>query len=188
MSIDLLTLFSALLEQYVPHLTVRGDQARGQCPIHHGDNPQAFSANLARGVWQCHACGAKGGVIAFARAVGAPLPNRKDNAPLSPSHTVRHSLATAVEAEYRAWKLEKWTDISQQVLAAQSVVESLLACRRFALSDAEAETLTKTIGACRNDLAHLIEQMDRYAPNPKVDDADVQREWLEMQCLFDQKI
>lgn len=178
---DLLSLFPDLLSRHVPKLTVRGDQARRQCPIHHGNNPHAFSASLSKGVWQCHACGAKGGVLAFAKAIGAPLPNRKNYTPSSISHTVRHSLATAVEAEYRAWKLEKWTDISQQVLAAQSVVESLLACRRFALSDAEAETLTKTIGACRNDLAHLIDQMDRYAPNPKIDDADVQREWLEMQ-------
>lgn len=178
---DLLALFPALLEQYVPHLTVRGDQARGQCPIHHGDNPQAFSASLSKGVWQCHACGAKGGVVAFAKAVGAPLPNRTNNAPLSPSHTVRHSLATAVEAEYRAWKIEKWTDISQQVLAAQSVIESLLACRRFSLSDTEAETLGRTISAWYDDLAHLIDQMDRYAPNPKIDDTAIQREWLEMQ-------
>lgn len=178
---DLLALFPDLLARHVPHLTIRGDQARGCCPVHHGDNPQAFSASLSKGVWRCHACGAKGGVVAFARAVGAPLSNRTNYAPLSPSHTVRHSLATAVDAEYREWKLEKWTDISQQVLAVQSVVESLLACRRFALSDDEAETLTKTIGACRDDLAHLIDQMDRYAPNPKIDDADVQREWLENQ-------
>jgi ribosomal protein L37AE/L43A len=178
---DLLALFPDLLARHVPKLIIKGDQARGQCPIHHGDNPQAFSANLSKGVWQCHACGAKGGAVAFARAVGAPLPNRTNNAPLSPSHTVRQSLASAVEAEYRAWKLEKWTDISQQVLAAQSVVESLLACRRFALSDAEAETLGKTISAWYDDLAQLTDQMDRYTPNPKIDDADVQQEWLEMQ-------
>lgn len=37
--------------------------ARTTCPFHGGDNPSAFSVNLATGSFYCHACGVKGGDI-----------------------------------------------------------------------------------------------------------------------------
>jgi hypothetical protein len=35
------------------------------CPLHHGDNPTAFSVNLNTGAFYCHACGAKGDMLSF---------------------------------------------------------------------------------------------------------------------------
>ncbi len=177
---DLLALFPDLLTRHVPRLTVRGDQARGCCPVHKGDNPQAFSANLSKGVWQCHACGARGGVVAFARAVGAPLPSR-NYFPLPTSQQVRNSLATAVEAEYRAWKLEQWLDKNEQISAAEGVIQSLEACTRFTLSDTEGQRLADLLSHWYAELDALCQEVDMYSPNPKIDDADVQREWLKMQ-------
>lgn len=41
---------------------------RSRCPLHGGDNPTSFSANLETGGFYCHACGAKGGdVLEFLR-------------------------------------------------------------------------------------------------------------------------
>lgn len=178
---NLLALFPSLLARHVPKLTIKGDQARGCCPIHDGDNPHAFSASLSKGVWKCHACGAHGGVAAFADAVGEPLPNRKNRAPLSPSHTVRHSLATAVAAEYRAWKLEKWLDKNEHIREAEGVIQSLEGCTRWTLSAEDGQRLADLLSHWYAELDALCLEVDRYTPNPKIDDTDVQREWLEMQ-------
>src|ERR1043166_525504 len=45
------------------------DQYRGCCPIHHGDGRDAFPVNLARNVFHCFACGAKGTVLDFVAAM-----------------------------------------------------------------------------------------------------------------------
>jgi hypothetical protein len=39
--------------------------ARTTCPLHHGDNPTAFSVNLNTGAFCCHACGEKGDMVSF---------------------------------------------------------------------------------------------------------------------------
>jgi len=46
-----------------------GDQYRGRCPIHQGEGPEAFHANLARNVFHCFACGAGGNVLDFVAAM-----------------------------------------------------------------------------------------------------------------------
>ena len=52
------------LHGYRPR-TIRGDQARGGCPLHGSKSlrSRSFSINLARGAWQCFKCGEKGGIF-----------------------------------------------------------------------------------------------------------------------------
>ena len=45
------------------------DQYRGRCPIHRGEGPDAFHANMARNVFHCFACGAGGTVLDFVAAM-----------------------------------------------------------------------------------------------------------------------
>lgn len=167
-------------KRHLPRLTIRGDRARGCCPVHQGDNPQSFSADLSKGVWSCFACGAQGGVVAFARAVGASLPDRNIS-PLPTSQRVRQSLATAVEAEYHAWKLEQWLDKNEQIRAAEGVITSLEACTRFALSAEEGQRLADLLSHWYAELDALVLEIDRYAPNPKINDARMQEEWIATQ-------
>jgi DNA primase len=44
-----------ILQRYGVLETLRGsgDSRRGKCPIHQGTNPDQFSVNLAKGVWNC---------------------------------------------------------------------------------------------------------------------------------------
>ena len=51
-------------------LRTTGDTLRGPCPLHGGDNPTAFSANLVRGLWRCFTgqCGA-GDVVELVRRI-----------------------------------------------------------------------------------------------------------------------
>lgn len=64
--------FSELFKYYRVELKVKGDRATGFCPLpghprHEGKrHSPSFSANLARGVFQCFGCGAKGNVLDFA--------------------------------------------------------------------------------------------------------------------------
>jgi DNA primase len=47
---------------------VRGDKLTGPCPLHGGDNPQAFVVNLSKNIWYCFTgCGTGGDVIEFVR-------------------------------------------------------------------------------------------------------------------------
>lgn len=177
---DLLSVFPALLQRHVPRLTVKGTRARGCCPIHQGDNPQSFSADLSKGVWACFRCGATGDVVAFARAVGASLPDRNIS-PLSTSQRVRQSLETAVEAEYRAWKLEQWLDKNEQIRAVEGVITSLEACTRFPLSAEEGQRLADLLSHGYAELDALILEVDGYAPNPCIDDTRIQEEWMASQ-------
>lgn len=45
---------------------VRGDKLTGPCPVHGGDNPQAFTAKLSQNIWYCFTgCAGGGDVIKF---------------------------------------------------------------------------------------------------------------------------
>lgn len=51
------------------HLKRHGDQLVGRCPLHSGDNPNAFRVHLARGLWNCFtACGG-GDIIDLVRNI-----------------------------------------------------------------------------------------------------------------------
>jgi DNA primase len=43
----------------------RGEQVRGECPLHGATSPRSrsFSAHLGRGVWHCFRCGASGNAL-----------------------------------------------------------------------------------------------------------------------------
>lgn len=61
--------FEQVLRHYGVEVKRKGDQHQGFCPLpdHHGKkNSPSFSANLARGIFQCFGCGAKGNVLEFA--------------------------------------------------------------------------------------------------------------------------
>jgi DNA primase len=54
----------------------RGEQVRGECPLHGSTSPgsRSFSAHLGRGVWHCFRCGAKGNTLdLWALATGQEL-------------------------------------------------------------------------------------------------------------------
>ncbi len=99
----------------------------------------------------------------------------------SPSRTVLHSLATAVEAEYRAWKTEQWINKNEQISATEGVIQSLEACTRFALSVEDGQRLSDLLSHWYAELDTLCQEVDLYSPNPKIDDTAVQREWLDTQ-------
>ncbi len=47
---------------------VRGDKLTGPCPVHGGDNPQAFVVDLSKNIWHCFTgCSSGGDVIEFVR-------------------------------------------------------------------------------------------------------------------------
>ncbi len=61
--------FAEVLRHYNVEVKERGDQHHGFCPLpnHNGKkNSPSFSANLAKGIFNCFGCGAKGNVIDFA--------------------------------------------------------------------------------------------------------------------------
>jgi DNA primase len=61
--------FEELLRHYGVEVRRRGDQHHGFCPLpgHQGKkNSPSFSANLARGIFQCFGCGGKGNALEFA--------------------------------------------------------------------------------------------------------------------------
>lgn len=61
--------FEDVLRHYHVEVKRKGDQHHGFCPLpnHNGKrNSPSFSANLARGIFQCFGCGAKGNVLEFA--------------------------------------------------------------------------------------------------------------------------
>lgn len=61
--------FGKVLESYGVEVKRKGDQHLGFCPLpgHNGKkNSPSFSANLARGIFQCFGCGAKGNILDFA--------------------------------------------------------------------------------------------------------------------------
>lgn len=61
--------FEQVLRHYGVEVKRKGTQHHGFCPLpsHNGKkNSPSFSANLARGIFQCFGCGAKGNVMEFA--------------------------------------------------------------------------------------------------------------------------
>jgi DNA primase len=48
---------------------LRRYQYRGRCPIHRGEGPAAFHANLSRNIFHCFSCGAGGSVLDFVAAM-----------------------------------------------------------------------------------------------------------------------
>jgi DNA primase len=72
--------FAAVLSAYNVHLEPKGnsDQHVGKCPLpsHHDAKGNTFSANFAKGVWQCFGCHESGNVIDF--AVLMERKNKKD--------------------------------------------------------------------------------------------------------------
>ncbi len=60
------------LEDYASELTElrgNGENLRGPCPVHGGDNPTAFTVTTSKGLWHCHACGLGGDVIDLCKLV-----------------------------------------------------------------------------------------------------------------------
>ena len=50
------------------HLKKRKDQLFGPCPVHGGDNPQAFVVSLNKNLWRCFTkCDAGGDIVEFVR-------------------------------------------------------------------------------------------------------------------------
>lgn len=61
---------SVVLRRYQVPLRRSGrDQYRGICPIHRGQNRDAFHVNLSQNVFHCFACGAGGSVLDFVAAM-----------------------------------------------------------------------------------------------------------------------
>lgn len=59
-----------LLQRYQVKLRRSGrDQYRGRCPIHRGEGPEAFHANLSQNIFHCFSCGAGGSVLDFVAAM-----------------------------------------------------------------------------------------------------------------------
>lgn len=61
--------FEDVLRHYKVEVKRKGNQHHGFCPLpnHNGKkNSPSFSADLARGIFQCFGCGAKGNVLEFA--------------------------------------------------------------------------------------------------------------------------
>lgn len=56
--------FEPVLEHYRLQATIRGDRARLLCPFHNDREP-SFEVNLAKKIWQCFGCRAKGNVLDF---------------------------------------------------------------------------------------------------------------------------
>ena len=54
----------------IAQFRAREDKLTGPCPVHGGDNPGAFVANLSKNVWHCFTgCNAGGDVVEFVRKI-----------------------------------------------------------------------------------------------------------------------
>jgi len=74
--------FEDILAHYNVTLKARGDQRQGFCPLptHEGTrNSPSFSANVAKGIWQCFGCGASGNLIEFAARMEGLDPDNPQN-------------------------------------------------------------------------------------------------------------
>jgi DNA primase len=50
-------------------LKKQGDELRGRCPIHKGEGARTFHVNIAKNVFKCFSCGAKGNILDFVAAM-----------------------------------------------------------------------------------------------------------------------
>lgn len=92
-----ITIHQVLTAYGVDHtFRTRGDRLVGPCPIHGGDNPNAFVVSLSRNLWHCFSgCKRGGDVIDLARFLGnldyseagAFLASLKPVPPMTRSHT-----------------------------------------------------------------------------------------------------
>src|ERR1041385_3320450 len=61
------------MEQILGHYGVKpkrtGKELRGRCPIHHGNDPDSFHANIEKNAFHCFSCQAKGNVLDFVAAM-----------------------------------------------------------------------------------------------------------------------
>ena len=57
-----------LLAERLTDIRWNGEQGRGRCPLHGGDNPTSFSVNSGSGLFRCFVCGAGGDVVELQRA------------------------------------------------------------------------------------------------------------------------
>jgi len=74
--------FAKVLQDYGVELKLKGDQHQGYCPLpdHQGQKRSpSFSANIARGIWQCFGCNAKGNVIDFVARMEGLNPEDKSS-------------------------------------------------------------------------------------------------------------
>jgi len=53
----------------IDSLKRRGDQLRGHCPLHAGNNPSAFSVHLKRGAWHCFTHCGGGDIVELVRRI-----------------------------------------------------------------------------------------------------------------------
>lgn len=171
--------FRTLIERYVQRAAYRGPKGRGCCPIHQGDNPQAFSFDLERGVWTCHAGCGGGGIVDLARKLGEPLPHRGEPPkPLAVVSQARKELARFVSREFSDWKEEKRYAVVSAILQAHSAIAMLLRLERLFLSDAEWRTVSQAIGEQYDAIEELTPDLDRYNANPLAPEAEAKREFL----------
>ncbi|MCP3956610.1 MAG: hypothetical protein GY719_02030 [bacterium] len=71
----------------------RGDQIVGPCPVHHGDNPNAFVVDRRKNLWHCFTgCGGGGDVVELARRLSG-----------GSYRVAAHYLATLVDLPPPAW-------------------------------------------------------------------------------------
>ena len=88
-----------VLKHHGVELKVKGDHATGFCPLksHQGNRRSpSFSVHLARGIWQCFGCGAKGNALdLFCRLQGLNPddPQQFRQAALVAEDTLPHMLA-----------------------------------------------------------------------------------------------
>src|ERR1700733_8678747 len=60
----------AVLDRYkINWLRKTGSEFRGRCPIHQGENSDAFHVNLNKNAFHCFSCEAKGNVLDFVAAM-----------------------------------------------------------------------------------------------------------------------
>jgi DNA primase len=80
----------------ISQFRARGDKLTGPCPVHGGDNPGAFVANLSKNVWYCFTgCAGGGDVI--------ELVKRMDRIPLGQVARYLSSLAGSTPVDQPVW-------------------------------------------------------------------------------------
>lgn len=180
-----MTMLFSLLEQATT-LVRYGKEYAGACPWCGGTDRFHYFPDSDR--YWCidkgrNGCGRKGDAIQFLRDYHglsfheAKQRVRGNHAP----QDARPSLDRAVAVEFKAWKSAKHGDALERLGSAQSVVELLLACQRFSLSEQEAETSGRILTEWYDQLDAIESELVRYSPNPKVDESHARQEWMKEQ-------
>jgi DNA primase len=87
-------------------------KGRCNCPVHHGDNKQAFSVDEKKGTWICFVCGKGGGKVDLVAALGglgraAAMEWIADMSGLPPDGPVLESERREMEARRKAVELAR---------------------------------------------------------------------------------